>query len=191
MTPGELHSLPQPDLQLTRPVVLVGLMGAGKTTTGRRLAQRLKVSFADADDAVEEAAGMSVSDIFEVYGEEEFREGERKVMARLISEGPSVIAAGGGAFINDETRTLVKEKALSVWLKADLETHVRRTALRDTRPILRRGNPRDILAKLIKERSPYYAEADMVVESRDGPHQDVAEDIIQALVAFEAQGGQT
>ncbi|NNU15239.1 shikimate kinase [Parvularcula sp. ZS-1/3] len=172
---------PRPELRLTRPIVLVGLMGAGKSTTGRRLAKKLGVPFADADDEIEEAAGMRIADIFEIYGEEEFREGERKVMQRLLESGPSVLATGGGAFMNEETRALVKATSTSVWLKADLATHVRRTALRDTRPILKRGDPEDILRKLIEERSPVYAQADVTVLSQDGPHKDTVGSIIKAL----------
>lgn len=172
----------RPDLRITRPIVLVGLMGAGKTTTGRRLAKRLGVPFADADEEIEEAAGMRIADIFEIYGEADFRDGERKVMQRLLDGPPHVLATGGGAFMNDETRALVKAKATSVWLKADLETHVRRTSLRDTRPILRRGDPKVILGKLIEERSPIYAQADITVESRDGPHRDTVGTIIHELL---------
>ncbi|GGY42956.1 shikimate kinase [Parvularcula lutaonensis] len=171
----------RPELRLTRPIVLVGLMGAGKSTTGRRLARRLGVGFADADDEIEEAAGMRIADIFEIYGEAEFRDLERKVMQRLLAEGPRVLATGGGAFMNDETRAMVKDLGTSVWLKADLDTHVRRTALRDTRPILRKGDPKSILAKLIEERSPIYAQADITVESHDGPHKDTVGKIVKAL----------
>lgn len=173
----------RPDLRLSRPIVLVGLMGAGKSTTGRRLARRLGVPFADADDEIEEAAGMKISDIFEIYGEAEFREGERKVMRRLLESGPSVLATGGGAFMNEQTRSLVKETSTSVWLKADLATHVRRTALRDTRPILRQGDPQDILKRLIDERGPIYAQADITVKSEDGPHKDTVGAIVKALHA--------
>lgn len=169
-------------------MVLVGLMGAGKSTTGRRLASRLGVPFADADDEIEEAAGMSIADIFEVYGEAEFREGERKVMARLLDSGPLVLATGGGAFMNEQTRALVKERGTSVWLRATLETHVRRTALRNTRPILQKGNPKDILRKLMAERDPIYAQADLIVESRDGPHTDTMESILQALAERKERG---
>lgn len=168
-------------LRLTRPLVLVGLMGAGKTTTGRRLAKKLGVPFADADDEIEDAAGMRIADIFEIYGETEFREGERKVMQRLLDDPPHILATGGGAFMNDETRALVKEKGTSLWLKADLATHVRRTALRNTRPILRRGDPEKILAKLIEERSPVYAQADVTVETDDHAHSDTVERILSAL----------
>lgn len=171
----------RPELRISRPVVLVGLMGAGKSTTGRRLAKKLGVPFADADDEIEEAAGMRIADIFEIYGEAWFRDGERKVMQRLLTEGPRVLATGGGAFMNDETRALVKENGTSVWLKADLATHVRRTSLRDTRPILRQGDPKQILSKLIEERSPIYAQADITVDSKDGPHRDTVGKIIRAL----------
>ncbi|MEO1657212.1 MAG: shikimate kinase [Pseudomonadota bacterium] len=176
-------------LPITKPVVLVGLMGAGKTTTGRRLAKRLGIEFADADDEIEEAAGMRIADIFEIYGEAEFRAGERKVMQRLLSGPPHVLATGGGAFMNDETRALVKETSTSVWLRADLATHVRRTAMRDTRPILRQGNPEDILRKLLKERSPIYAQADITVDSDDGAHADTCGRIVEALAAYSEQGG--
>jgi shikimate kinase len=176
------------ELSLTKPIVLVGLMGAGKTTTGRRLARMLGIAFADADDEIEEAAGMRIADIFEIYGEAEFREGERKVMRRLLTSKPHVLATGGGAFMNDETRALIKEKAISVWLKADLQTHLRRTALRDTRPILRQGDPEEILAKLLEQRSPIYAQADLTVESDDGPHKDTVTAIIKALRARAEKG---
>lgn len=178
-----------PDLVLTKPLVLVGLMGAGKTTTGRRLAKRLGVDFADADDEIEEAAGMRIADIFEIYGEAEFREGERKVMQRLLAGPPHILATGGGAFMNEETRALVKSTSISVWLRADLATHVRRTALRDTRPILRKGNPEDILRKLLKERSPVYAQADITVDSDDGAHADTTARIVEALATFSQEGG--
>ncbi|MEL6210178.1 MAG: shikimate kinase [Pseudomonadota bacterium] len=178
-----------PPLRLTKPVVLVGLMGAGKTTAGRRLAKRLGVDFADADDEIEEAAGMRITDIFETYGEEEFREGERKVMQRLLGGPPHVLATGGGAFMNDETRALVKGTSTSVWLRADLATHVRRTAIRDTRPILRQGDPEDILRKLLKERSAVYAQADLTVDSDDGGHADTAARIVEALATYSQKGG--
>lgn len=178
----------RPDLKLTRPVVLVGLMGAGKTTTGRRLAKRLGVPFRDGDEEIEEAAQMRVADLFEIYGEKEFREGERKVMQRLLDERPMVLATGGGAFMNDETRALVKKVSTSVWLKADLATHVRRTSLRDTRPILRTGNPEETLRRLMEERDPVYAQADITVDSDDGPHKDTVQTIIKALQARSAKG---
>ncbi|MCQ8184950.1 shikimate kinase [Parvularcula maris] len=180
---------PRPDLKLTRPLVLVGLMGAGKTTTGRRLAKRLGVPFKDGDEEIEEAAQMRVADLFEIYGEEEFRDGERKVMQRLLNERPMVLATGGGAFMNEETRKLVKEVSTSIWLKADLATHVRRTSRRDTRPILRKGNPEEILRKLMKERDPIYAQADITVDSDDGPHRDTVQAIIKALIDFRKSGG--
>ncbi|MEE4211577.1 MAG: shikimate kinase [Parvularcula sp.] len=166
---------------LTRPVVLVGLMGAGKTTSGRRLAKKLGIPFFDADDEIEDAAGMRIADIFEIYGEEAFRDGERKVMQRLLDAPPSILATGGGAFMNAETRALVKAKGTSVWLKADLATHVRRTSLRDTRPILKRGDPEAILRKLLDERSPIYAQADITIDSDDGPHKDTVQKIMGAL----------
>ncbi|MEM7739431.1 MAG: shikimate kinase [Pseudomonadota bacterium] len=189
MPPAPPRSGETVSLQLTKPIVLVGLMGAGKTSTGRRLAKRLGVTFADADDEIEEAAGMRIADIFEIYGEKDFRDGERKVMQRLLSGPPHVLATGGGAFMNDETRALVKQTATSVWLQADLATHVKRTAMRDTRPILRQGNPEDILRKLLKERSPVYAQADLTVASDNGPLADTAARIVDALVSFSQEGG--
>jgi shikimate kinase len=178
----------RPELKLTKPIVLVGLMGAGKTTTGRRLAKRLGVAFRDGDEEIEAAAQMRVADLFEIYGEAEFREGERKVMQRLLSGKPMVLATGGGAFMNEQTRQLVKAVSTSVWLKADLATHVRRTSLRDTRPILRRGDPEAILKKLMAERDPIYAEADITVDSDDGPHKDTVQAVIKALQARQREG---
>ena len=186
MRSGPPLSGDHPPLQLTKPVVLVGLMGAGKSTTGRKLAKRLGLEFADADDEIEEAAGMCIADIFEVYGEAEFRDGERKVMQRLLSGPPHVLATGGGAFMNDETRALVKETSTSVWLRADLATLVRRTSMRDTRPILRQGNPEEILRKLLNERGPVYAEADIVVDTDD--ESDSAARIIDALITYSEKG---
>lgn len=146
-------------------IVLVGLMGAGKSCVGRRVAQSLGVPFVDADAEVEEAAGCSIADIFEKYGEEEFRDGERRVIARLLEGPTSVIATGGGAFIDEQTRALIHNKGLSVWLRADLDTLVARTSGRSHRPLLNAGDPKEILADLIETRYPVYETADVVVET--------------------------
>ncbi len=171
---------------LTRTIVLVGLMGAGKTTVGRRLAKRLGLPFVDSDHEIEKAAGMSVAEIFECFGEADFRSGERRVIGRLLDGKQQVVATGGGAFINEETRALIKDKGLSIWLDADIDILVERTARRDTRPLLKTGNPREILSKLAAERAPYYAQADIKVPSSDGPHEDVVERIVEALQKAES-----
>ncbi len=164
-----------------RTIVLVGLMGVGKTTVGRRLARRLDVDFVDSDHEIELAAGMSVAEIFETYGEDEFRSVERRVIARLLDEKPQVIATGGGAFVNGETRALIKEKSLSVWLDAEVDVLVERTARKDTRPLLKEGDPVDILTRLKAKRTPFYMQANVHVLSIEGPHETVVGDIIKAL----------
>ncbi|MFZ1989774.1 MAG: shikimate kinase [Alphaproteobacteria bacterium] len=174
---------------LDRTIVLVGLMGAGKTTIGRKLAARLGMRFVDADEEIERAAGLSVKDIFAKYGEAEFRSGERRVIARLLQEPPLVLATGGGAFMDTETRTQILAHAISVWLKADLDLLERRVARRNTRPLLNTGNPREILARLMAERYPVYAEANVAVEARDQPQSAMVQAIIEALTKFCARGG--
>ena len=164
-----------------RTIALVGLMGVGKTTVGRRLARLLRVPFVDADAEIEAAAGRSVSDIFAERGEAEFRSGERRVIARLLNGPPVVLATGGGAFLNPETRALIRERALSVWLKADLDVLVKRVNRRDTRPLLRGRDPREVLERLMAERYPIYAEADLVVETSDSPHDAAVAAVLQAL----------
>lgn len=171
-----------------RTIVLVGLMGAGKTTVGRRLARQLNLPFVDSDHEIEKAAGMSVAEIFECFGEDDFRSGERRVIERLLDGKPQIVATGGGAFINDATRALIKERGLSIWLDADIDVLVERTGRRDTRPLLKTGNPKEILARLAKERSPYYEQADLKVTSSSGPHDDVVEDILVALKKRRADG---
>jgi shikimate kinase len=166
---------------LKRTVALVGMMGAGKSAIGKRLAAKLGVPFRDADEEIEAAAGTSVSEIFERFGEPAFRDGERKVIARLLGEPPHVLATGGGAFVNAETRARIKAEAMSVWIRVPLDTLVARVERRDTRPLLRTGNPREILAKLLKEREPVYAQADLIVDSEDGPHSGAVERIMSAL----------
>jgi len=156
---------------LTRTIVLVGLMGAGKSLIGRRLAARLAVPFVDADAEIEQAAGCSIAEIFEKYGEAYFRDGERRVMARLLQGEPCVLATGGGAFIDPETRRMIRERALSVWLRADLDTLVARTKNRSHRPLLNGGDTHATLTKLIDVRYPIYAEADVTVDTtNDNPN---------------------
>ena len=151
---------------LARPIVLIGLMGAGKSSVGLKLADLLGTGFADSDDEIEKAANLSVAEIFERFGEAHFRTGERRVLARLLAEPPMVIATGGGAFMDAETRALVHKQAISVWLRAGLDVLVQRTSGRGHRPLLNKGNPREILARLIDQRYPVYAEADITVDSR-------------------------
>ena len=179
---------PAPPLVLTRPVVLVGLMGVGKTTVGRRLAQALRVPFRDADAEIEAAANMRIADIFAIYGEAAFRDGERKVIERLMAERPHVLATGGGAFMDEGTRALVKRDSTSVWLRASLDVLVRRTAMRDTRPLLKTGDPRAILGRLLEERGPTYALADLAIDSGEGPHARTVERVLDALAAREREG---
>lgn len=165
-----------------RSLVLVGLMGCGKTSIGRRLAQALDMPFADADEEIERAADQSIAEIFAAHGESYFREGERKVIARLLAGKPLVLATGGGAFINEETRAGIKAKAVSIWLKADLPVLMRRVLRRDNRPLLRTSDPEARMRELMQVRYPVYAEADIVVESRDVAHDVMVADVIQALV---------
>jgi shikimate kinase len=167
--------------RLARPVVLVGLMGVGKSTVGRKLAALLNRDFVDADDAITEAAQLSIPEIFEQFGEPYFRDGERRVIARLIEEGHGVIATGGGAFVDPSTRALILERTVAVWIDCDVATLVERTARRDTRPLLRGGDPHEILTRLAAERAPFYAEAPIRVVSENGPHADTARAIIEAI----------
>jgi shikimate kinase len=164
-----------------RPLVLVGLMGVGKSTVGRRLAARLGLPFVDADTEIERAAGLSIAEIFERYGEAHFRDGERRVIARLIDGTPKVIATGGGAFINDETRALILDRATAVWLDADIDTLVERTGRRNHRPLLRGRNPRDVLTELAAKRNPIYAQAPIHITSRPAPHDATVRAILAAL----------
>lgn len=166
-----------------RPIVLVGLMGAGKTTVGRRLAQRLGLAFVDADEEIEVAAGMSIAEIFDRFGEPYFRDGERRVIARLIDGAAKVIATGGGAFMNDQTRALILERATAVWLEADLDTLVERVKRRSTRPLLRDKDPRQVLADLASLRNPIYALAPIHVRSQPSPHDATVKAILKALEA--------
>ena len=165
----------------SRTIALVGLMGAGKSSVGRRLASALNLPFRDADEEIEKAAGRSISDIFAEYGEADFRDGERRVIARLLDDPPHVLATGGGAFMNLDTRALIKSKATSVWLKVDLETLSRRVGRKDTRPLLKDKNAREVLGELAAVRYPVYAEADITIESGDTPHHSTVDAIIKAL----------
>ena len=166
---------------LTRTIALVGMMGVGKSSVGRRLAARLDVPFRDSDSEIEAAAGCSITDIFDRYGEDAFRDGERKVISRLLAMPPHVLATGGGAFIDPDIRAETKKTAVTVWIKAPLELIVERVQRRNTRPLLRNGNPREIVERLLKEREGIYAEADIHVESEDGPHGAQVDRILAAL----------
>ncbi len=170
----------------SRSIVLVGLMGCGKSSIGKRLAARLGLPFVDADDEIEKAAAKTINEIFADHGEAHFREGERKVIARLLNNGPQVLATGGGAFMHAETRKRIKETSISVWLRADLPVLMRRVSKRDTRPLLRDGNPEATMRKLIEARYPVYAEADLTVESREEPHDLIVNEIIGRLDALPA-----
>lgn len=164
-----------------RSVVLVGLMGCGKSAIGRRLAAKLSLPFVDADEEIEKAAGKSIEDIFADHGEPYFREGERKVLARLLRSGPQVLATGGGAFMNEETRSAIAEGGVSVWLKAELPLLVRRVGKRGNRPLLKAGDPETVLKTLMATRYPTYAKADITVESRDVPHEVIVGEIVTNL----------
>jgi shikimate kinase len=169
---------------MDRPVVLVGLMGAGKTAIGKRLAQRLGLPFVDADQEIETAAGATIEEIFERFGEPTFRAGERRVIHRLLEGAPHVLATGGGAFVDPETRARIRARAISIWLKAELDVLLRRVARRNNRPLLKESDPREVLSRLMEERYPAYGEADIVVESQDGPPEATLERVVAALDEF-------
>lgn len=172
-----------PTAPLARPIVLIGLMGAGKTTVGRRLAARLGLEFVDADHEIEQAAGLSVAEIFDRFGEAHFRDGERRVIARLIDGRAKIIATGGGAFMNEATRTLILERATAVWLDADLDTLAARVSKRDHRPLLRGKNPREVLTALAAVRNPVYALAPIHICSQKHPHEATVDAIVGKLNA--------
>ena len=165
----------------THPTVLVGLMGAGKTSVGRRLAEKLDIPFVDADHEIEAAAGKSIAEIFADHGESYFREGERRVIQRLIGSGAQVLATGGGAYMNDETRARIQEHGISVWLKASLPLLMKRVLKRQDRPLLKSDDPQAVMRSLIEKRYPVYALADVEVESRDVQHGQMVNDVIRAL----------
>ncbi len=181
-SPGEIEALAR---RIDRPVVLVGMMGVGKTSVGRRLAAVLRYDFVDADEAIEEAAQMSVAEIFERYGEDYFRGGERRVIARLLNErnaaAGSVIATGGGAFVDPATRALILERGIAVWLDCDIDTLLDRVGRNANRPLLRQGDPRETIGRLKAEREPFYREAPIHVASRPGPHQRTVAAILRGL----------
>ena len=185
------HRSPNPEAiaeiaaRIDRPLVLVGLMGVGKSTIGRRLANALDCKFVDADEEIERAADRSVSEIFEEHGEAYFRDGERRVIARLMEEGHGVIATGGGAFVDAETRELVLEQGIAIWLDCDLDTLVERTSRKNTRPLLKTGDPREILFNLKEQRSPAYSQAQIHVVTDDGPHEATVARILQELAAWQ------
>jgi shikimate kinase len=164
-----------------RSIVLVGMMGAGKSSIGRRLAARVSIPFVDADAEIEAAAGMSIADIFAIHGEPYFRAGEARVIARLLEHGPQVLATGGGAFMSAQTRATLPEKAVSVWLKADLDVLTRRLRRRNDRPLLKTDDPVATLADLLLVRDPIYAEADVTVVSRDVTHDVIVDEIVAAV----------
>jgi shikimate kinase len=165
-----------------RSVVLVGMMGAGKSTIGRRLAARLRLSFVDADAEIEAAhAGMTIPEIFAAHGEPYFRNGEARVIARLLDNGPSVLATGGGAFMLADTRNRIRDKAVSIWLRADADIILRRVKRRADRPLLQTADPAATIGRLIEERHPVYQQADLTIASRDVPHEKIVEECIAAL----------
>jgi shikimate kinase len=175
----------------TRSVVLVGMMGAGKSTIGRRLSLRLRLPFLDADTEIETAAGMSIPDIFEARGEPDFRDGEARVIARLLDSGPGVLATGGGAFMCEETRNRIRDKAISIWLKADADIIMRRVKRRADRPLLQTADPEATVERLLNEREPIYQYADLTVWSRDVPHEKIVDECIEALYGRLCGGGAT
>jgi shikimate kinase len=170
-----------PWASVDRPIVLVGMMGVGKSSIGKKLANRLNLQFVDADDAIETAAGMNIAEIFNRFGEPYFRDGERRVIARLIDGPPKVIATGGGAFINPETRALILQKARSIWLDADINVLVERVGRRNHRPLLQGRNALEVLTELGQVRNPIYAEATIHIRSDTSPHARTVENILKAL----------
>lgn len=177
---------PKSDLSLDRSIVLVGLMGAGKSTVGRRLSRRLDMEFVDSDEEIERASAMKVSEIFERFGEASFRDGERRVIARLLQGPPKVVATGGGAFINDETRRLILERCVAIWLQADIAILAERVSRRDDRPLLKDKDPLAVLTALAAVREPLYAEAHIHVVSQPAPHDQTVEQIVARLAEWQA-----
>lgn len=184
-------SIPNSDINeapwATRTIALVGLMGAGKSTVGRRLAEALDRPFIDSDDEIEKAAGLSVADIFTLLGEAEFRRGEQRVLERLLAGPPHVLATGGGAYLNPETRAMMRRQAVTVWLNADLDTLWKRVSRRAHRPLLKAADPKSILSDLFEARKPMYQQADLTVASVEGPHGRTVRAIIQALADWSPQ----
>lgn len=174
--------------KVEKTIVLIGMMGAGKTCIGRKLAERLGLPFVDADQEIAEAAGCSIPDIFALHGEAAFREGEARVISRLLDNPVHVLATGGGAFMNEKTRAKIRERAISIWLRADIELLMRRVARRNNRPLLQKGDPRAVLEELMAEREPVYSHADIVVDSMDGPRDAMVNKVVEALTEFLARG---
>lgn len=183
-TPSEKKSLLARQALGTRSLVLVGLMGAGKSAIGRRLIARLNLPFLDADHEIEAAAGKSIADIFKEHGELYFRDREEKVIERLLMHGPLILATGGGAFMSERTRRTICENGVSLWLKADIDVLMERVGRRDHRPLLQTENPKAVMENLMDERYPVYAQADIIVESRDVAHEIIVGEIINALAQF-------
>lgn len=169
------------DVLGARSIVLIGLMGAGKTAVGKRLAARLDLPFVDADSEIEAAAGQTVSEIFAEHGEAYFRQGERKVIKRLLDAGPQVLATGGGAFMNEETRANIEACGISIWLRAELRVLMKRVSRRGNRPLLAGNDPEKVMRRLMAKRDPVYAKADIVVDSRDVPHEAIVSAVVDAL----------
>jgi len=172
------------DFQCDRTIVLVGMMGVGKTTIGRRLAPRLGLPFFDADAEIEKAAGMSVAELFEQHGEDSFRGGEAQVISRLLDGPPHVLSTGGGALFNEQTRKRITDGTVSIWLKADLDAIIARATRRNTRPLLKTGDPKATLTRLLEERKPFYAIADLHVDSQPGPHANTVKMIVKILADY-------
>lgn len=183
LSPDEIAAI---GAAIDRPVVLVGMMGVGKSSVGKRVAALLHVPFVDADDEIEAAAQMTIPEIFAAYGEAHFRDGERRVIARLMDDGHArkVIATGGGAFCNAETRALILERGIAVWLDSDVDTLVERTARKDNRPLLREGDPRAILTELRETRRPAYSQAPIHVTSGNGPHGRTVAKVLKGIQAW-------
>lgn len=179
---GDMNAAPP--FHVPKTIVLVGLMGAGKSSIGRRLAQVLSLPFTDADAEIEAAAGLSIEEIFVREGEAAFRNGERRVIARLLDNPTQVLATGGGAFMDPETRALIRTRAISIWLRAELDLLLARVSRRNNRPLLKNDDPHAVLSRLMKERYPIYAEADIIVDSFDGPPEATLDSVIEALRQF-------
>jgi shikimate kinase len=177
------------DFMPAKSIVIVGMPGSGKSAVGRKLAARFSIPFFDADEEIEAAAGMKIEQIFERYGEAEFRKGERRVITRLLDQPIQVLATGGGAFMDPETRALIRTKAISVWLRADLETLLERTGRRSDRPLLKKGDPREILKQLSAEREPVYAEADVTADSDNRPAEETVDRVLKGLAALAQKTG--
>jgi len=192
--PASASTSPEADILAalgTRLIVLVGMMGAGKSTIGRRLAARLRLRFVDADGEIETAAGMTIPEIFEIHGESYFRDGEARVIARLLEDGPAVLATGGGSFMREETRGRIGTRAISIWLKADADVIMRRVRRRADRPLLQTTDPAATVGRLMTEREPVYQHADLTICSRDVPHDKIVDECVEALHARLCAAGST